>query len=203
MDTERETEPGFVLRAYEKAKAKISGLKDRGEAKAGALLSGGNQGEVDDAGRAWKEKPTEEVSEADEVRSQEEMKETFDGDGVMPSDKRHKGQKDAAALGGEARTDLPDGTATMTYEDVAAAAEPAEPGTRDAEQSDRKVEIKAANLPADRAVGADDNPAAPSMSALDREALARLSEDEDGRLPDQGLGLDDGPGVSYPGDVGR
>ena len=213
MTDERETEPGFVLKAYQRAKAKVGALAGRGKAEARTLLSSGAKDDPLDAGGDWKGKPAEEVSEADQVRSQEEMKETFDGDGVMPSDKRHKGQKEdgGEARGAVTRTDLPDGSATAVMQgggdapeggdaDEARRADEADlSGTVDDGGRRGQVEVSAPDVHS--SIGTDDNPAAPAMSALDEAALAKIAEDEVGQLPDQGLGLDDGPGVSYPGDV--
>ena len=215
MTDERETEPGFVLKGYKRAKAKIGALAGRGKEEAQALLSGGTKDDPVAAGDDWKGKPTEEVTEADQVRSQEEMKETFDGDGVMPSDKRHKGQKDDAAKAGEAqdanaRTDLPDGSATAVMQGAGEAKAEDTDETRRADEADlsgtvddggRRGDVALPASDVHASIGTDDNPAAPAMSALDEAALAKIAEDEVGQLPDQGLGLDDGPGVSYPGDV--
>ena len=222
-DTQRETEPGFVLHAYQRAKAKVIGLAGRGKAKATALMAGGAADDAVTSGQDWKDKAPEEVSEADRVRSQEEMKETFDGDGVMPSDKRHKGQPDdGQAIDGqqasatdrhhEARTDLPDGSATAVMAGGDASPRGAnDDAPRRADESDLsgdvddggmrgEVELAAPDVHA--SLGTDDDSAAPEMSALDQAALAKLAEDEAGRVPDQGLGLDDGPRVTYPSDPG-
>ena len=225
MTTEdRETEPGFVLHAYQRAKAKARGLIGRGKSEAAALLSGSAKDDPVEAGDDWKGKPAEEVTEADEVRSQEEMKETFDGDGVMPSDERRKGQKDGSQKdGGQkdgsarmqgARTDLPDGSATAVMQggDAGEAKGGDDGETRRADEADLsgdpddggmrgETELDASDVRA--SIGADDNPAAPAMADLDQTALARLAEDEAGRLPDHGLGLDDGPRVTYPSDIGN
>ena len=210
MTDDRETEPGLVLKTYQRAKARIGALAGRGKTEAAALLSGDAKDDSVDAGNDWKGKPAEEVSEADQVRSQEEMKETFDGDGVMPSDKRHKGQKEGPK-DANARTDLPDGSATAVMQGGGDAPEREDTSeTRRADEADlngtvddggRRGEVEAPAADVHASVGTDDNPAAPAMSTLDEAALAKIAEDEVGRLPDQGLGLDDGPGVSYPGDV--
>ena len=211
MTEERQTEPGPLLRGYQKAKTKIAGLF-------GAAGDGGD--DTVTSGNDWKGKPTEEVSEADQVRSQEEMKETFDGDGVMPSDKRHKGQKeesqkeDGGADASGVRTALPDGSATAVMAGEGAPSKDRAPeAPRRAEEADLSgdvddggprgdVEAQAPDVHAERSVGTDDNPAAPDMGTLDQAALATLAEDEAGRVPSDGLGLDDGPGdVTYPGDV--
>lgn len=212
MNDERDTEPGLVLKTYERAKEKVASLAGRGKAEASALVSGGSKDDPVNAGDDWKGKPSEEVSEADQVRSQEEMKETFDGDDVMPSDKRHKGQKDDDVKDANARTDLPDGSATAVMQGGGEAKDDGSDETRRADEADLSgtvddggprgdVELPAPDVHAGASVGTDDNPAAPAMSTLDQAALAKISEDEVGRLPDQGLGLDDGPGVSYPSDV--
>ena len=171
MTDQRQTRPGGLLKAYADLKAKIGELAASGRAKAEGLSAGGAQDDPLTAGNSWeKGKKTEEVSEAEKNRSQEEMDETFgSGDG---EDR-------------EARGDLPDGTATMTAEDVEAA---------------DKVEIESPDMRSGRSIGTDDNPAAPAMSTLDQQALAKMREAEDGRVPTDGLGLDDDPGVSYADD---
>ena len=211
MTDDRETEPGLVLRTYQRAKAKIGALAGRGKAKGTAMLSGDAKDDSVDAGNDWKGKPAEEVTEADQVRSQEEMKETFDGDGIMPSDKRHKGQKEDGAKDATTRTDLPDGSATAVMQGGGDAPEAEDTDeTRRADEADlggtvddggRRGSVEAPAPDVHASIGTDDNPAAPAMSTLDEAALAKISEDEVGRLPDQGLGLDDGPGVSFSGDA--
>lgn len=217
MSEDRKTEPGPVLKAYEKAKEKVSDLAARGKDEAKSLMSGSAKDDAVTAGHDWKDKPAEEVSEADEVRSQEEMKETFDGDGVMLSDKRHKGQKgDGTDRNQQARTDLPDGSATAVMQ---GGADTDDQGTdeapRRADEADLsgdvddggrrgQVEAQAPNVHAERAVGTDDNPAAPEMDALDGADLATRAEDEAGQVPSTGLGLDDAAAdVTYPSDVRR
>ena len=196
-DAERETEPGFVLKAYEKAKTKIAGLADKGKAEAKSLMSGGEKDDPLTAGNSWEEGKTPvETTEAEENRSQEEMDETF-GSG----DDRNR----------DARTDLPDGSGTAVMQGGGAAPESEDDDApRLSEEADTDgpiddggkrgaVELAASDVHA--SIGTDDNPAAPDMSTLDQVALARMAEDEAGDVPSQGLGLDDGPRVTYPGDV--
>lgn len=191
----RETKPGFVLKAYERAKAKIEDLAGRGKAEAAALVSsklpsGLKTPDFVTAGDGWKtNKAVEPVSEADEVRSQEEMKEAF---GAA-----------ADALG--ARTDLPDGSATMVYEDIEAARAGIPASSAEAEA--KRDDLDRANpqtQPGD-VIGAQDNPAAPSMSALDEAALAKMAnaDADDAEVSNRGLGLDDGVGTEYPDDIVR
>jgi hypothetical protein len=145
------------------------------------------------AGHDWKGKPPEEVSEADEVRSQEEMKETFG-----------RGDQDRSERSGD---ELKAG-GTAVYEQVANDPGPAprrDVGPATAPSGDQggmrgEVELPAADVHS--SIGTDDNRASPSMSEVDRRAMATLAEDEVGSpTPTEGLGLDDGPSVRRPTDL--
>ena len=186
MSGERETEPGALLKGYQRLKAKARSLIGRG-------------GTVP-AGQDWKTADNEDTPDA--VRSQEEMKTAF-------------GRGDGPGTGGPQETERPfagadaDGPETAVYEeavpeaargDARAAAEADAQADADAEdRGDIELEgpaLRAEDRGAPRA--ADLPPAARtqdavSMTDLDRRALRTLAEDEVGRVPDDGMGLDDAP----------
>ncbi|MBB4659964.1 hypothetical protein [Parvularcula dongshanensis] len=191
--TDRGTEPGPILKSYERAKTALTGLIGRGKAEAKATFSSGEpQDDPVTSGHDWKNKKPEEVSEADDVRSQEEMKETFDGDGKTPS-------SEAGA------------PHTAVYEDVAgtppsdavdAPTQPRHLAEGDSGGPRGDVELPSADV--HRGVGTDDNDDAPEMGDLEDSIQAELAEgqeDEDGRVPSDGLGLDDDPGARYASDT--
>ena len=187
MSSERETEPGGLLKGYERLKAKIGGLFGRG-------------GTVP-AGRDWKTAGNEDTP--DEVRSQEEMKTAFG-----------RGEGEGEGTGGRQADERPiaaakDSPETAIYEDVVPQAargdrEEAEADAQadaDSEADRGEVELEGPALRAeDRGAprAADLPPAArtadaPSLTDLDRRALETLAEDEVGRVPSDGMGLDDTP----------
>ena len=191
MSTERETEPGTLLKGYERLKAKIGGL----------FRSGGTV----PAGQDWKTAGNENTPDA--VRSQEEMKTAFgraEGEGTGGRQENERPIAEARE-GAEAK----DGPETAIYEDVVPqaargdreAAEADAQADADSEADRGEIELEGPALRAeDRGAprAADLPPAArtadaPSLTDLDRRALETLAEDEVGRVPSDGMGLDDTP----------
>ena len=185
-DADRNTQPGALLKGYERLKAKIGGLIGRG-------------GTVP-AGQDWKTAGNEDTPDA--VRSQEEMKSAF-GRGDA-------GGTDAGTGAGTGASATPE---TAVYEEVAAQAARADRADAEADaqaETDREaereragqVEIEGPDLRADArsaAGGAARRDGSPSLTDLDRRALDGLARDdltgeaEVGRVPDDGMGLDDAP----------
>ncbi|WP_156032497.1 hypothetical protein [Parvularcula oceani] len=171
-----EREGGPLLKTYRRAKAKLSGLMGGGKHD---IETHTPQKDPADSGHDWKSKPAEEVSQADEVRSQEERKEIYDGDGVMPSDNRRAEREPSSKSGREA---------------------PSQDGPGEDDGGPRgQVEVPSGDPK--RPVGAE-NPAAPAADEVERHGMATMQEDEDGKVPSEGLGIDDGPRVKYPSDTG-
>ncbi len=169
-------EGGPLLKTYRRAKAKLSSLMGGREHD---IETHTPQKDPADSGHDWKTKTPEEVSEADKVRSQEERKEIYDNDGVMPSDNRRAERETSAASDREA---------------------PSQSGPGQDDGGPRgQVEVPSGDLK--RPVGAE-NPAAPAADEVGRHGMATMQEDEDGRVPSEGLGIDDGPRVKYPSDTG-
>ena len=185
-DGNRNTQPGALLKGYERLKAKIGGLIGRG-------------GTVP-AGQDWKTAGNEDTPDA--VRSQEEMKSAFG-----------RGDAGGTDAGTDTGTGASGGAETAVYEEVAAQAARADRADAEADaqaETDREaererageVEIDGPDLRAEArsaAGGAARRDGSPSLTDLDRRALDGLARDdltaeaEVGRVPDDGMGLDDAP----------
>ena len=205
MPETRETERGPLWGSYVKARSALAGLVARGKEEVRGLSGSKPADDPLTSGHDWKGKTPEEVDEADEVRSQEEMKETFGGDGARQEEVR-KG--DALASG--------DGAAV--YERTVEGAAPerdARVAPHKADEADLSGEVDDGGPRGDVELspkgGAielqpEDDPNAHGMSLLDQRAmrdLANASEDEDGRVPSDGLGLDDTGDPTFASDLNR
>ena len=170
---DRDTKPGPLLRGYEALKAKIGGLA----ARAGGKIP---------AGLDWKTAGNEDTP--DEVRSQEEMKAVFGGDGAADGETEPKTAVYEDVVSGD--------TQAAAEADVKAEIDAAEAAERRGEVEIESPDLRAEHRAAPRAADLPDAaraPDSPSLTPLDRRALESLAEDEVGGVPSDGMGLDDAP----------